>query len=207
MQIPQVLAYASALGIAAAIPGPGMVALVARSLRGGFLQGFFVLFGLIVGDLIYLSVAIFGLEVIASNFNSVFTLVRWGASLYLLYLAWQFWFATHSAIEVGQPVQAKDLASAGLSGLTITLGNPKTIAFYLAILPLVIDLNTISLHVWGFVLVPLTILVLLVVGAAFILGSVGVRHLLASARAQMFIFRSAALIMVATAGIMLTKTF
>lgn len=180
----QIFAYTVALGIAAAIPGPGMAALVARSVSGGALAGFCMLFGLIIGDLIYLSFAVFGLAIIANNFHALFIVVRWGAALYLCYLGWQFWFATHQPIDVSQPIKKRELASAWLSGLTITLGNPKTIAFYLALLPLVINLESISLQSWGIMLVPLTILVLLSVGAVFIFGAISVRHLLSSRRAQ-----------------------
>ena len=142
LDLTQVLTYSAALGIAAAIPGPGMAALVARSVSGGALTGFCLLFGLILGDLTYLSFAVFGLAMIAEHFNELFQLVRWGAALYLFYLAWQFWFADHLAIEVGKPMKRKELLSAAVSGLTITLGNPKTIAFYLALLPLGINLET-----------------------------------------------------------------
>ncbi len=194
-----------ALGIAAAIPGPGMAALVARSVSGGTLSGFCLLLGLILGDLTYLSFAVFGLAMIAEHFNALFQLVRWGAALYLCYLAWQFWFANHQAIEVGKPAKRKELLSAAISGLTITLGNPKTIAFYLALLPLAINLETVSLQTWALVLVPLTILVLLSVGALFIFAAMRIRHLLSGQRAQQQLFRGAATIMVAAAASMLIR--
>ena len=205
LDLTQALTYSTALGIAAAIPGPGMAALVARSVSAGTLSGFCLLLGLILGDLTYLSLAVFGLAMIAEHFNGLFQLVRWGAALYLCYLAWQFWFANHQAIETGKPVKKKELLSASISGLTITLGNPKTIAFYLALLPLVINLETVSLQTWGLMLVPLTILVLLSVGALFILAAVRIRHLLSSQRAQQRLFRGAAVIMVAAAASMLIR--
>ncbi|ELN4740968.1 MULTISPECIES: LysE family translocator [Pseudomonadaceae] len=205
LDLTQVLTYSVALGIAAAIPGPGMAALVARSVSGGTLSGFCLLLGLILGDLTYLSFAVFGLAMIAEHFNALFQLVRWGAALYLCYLAWQFWFANHQAIEVGKPAKRKELLSAAISGLTITLGNPKTIAFYLALLPLAINLETVSLQTWALVLVPLTILVLLSVGALFIFAAMRIRHLLSGQRAQQQLFRGAATIMVAAAASMLIR--
>ncbi|MDM8350681.1 LysE family translocator [Pseudomonas sp. sp1636] len=205
LDLTQVLTYSAALGIAAAIPGPGMAALVARSVNGGILSGFCLLFGLILGDLTYLSFAVFGLAMIAEHFSALFQLVRWGAALYLCYLAWQFWFTNHQAIEVGKPAKKKELMSAAISGLTITLGNPKTIAFYLALLPLVINLEAVSLQTWALMLVPLTILMLLSVGALFIFAAVRIRHLLSSQRAQQQLFRGAATVMVAAAASMLVR--
>ncbi|MGP4130970.1 LysE family translocator [Pantoea tagorei] len=202
----QILSYIAALGLAAAIPGPGMTALVARSVSGGARTGFTMLAGLILGDLIYLTTAVFGLAVVAHSYSSVFTLINWAASLYLCVLAWQFWRYQPKAISIDQKATTQELASAWLSGLTITLGNPKTIAFYLAILPLVISLDNVSLQIWGGMLVPLTIFVLLSFGAVFILAALKIRHLLTSAKAQRRLFRSAGVIMLLAAFGMVVKT-
>ncbi|SEN11219.1 Threonine/homoserine/homoserine lactone efflux protein [Pseudomonas sp. ok272] len=205
LDLTQALTYSIALGIAAAIPGPGMAALVARSVSGGTLSGFCLLSGLILGDLAYLSFAVFGLAMIAEHFQALFHVVRWGAALYLGYLAWQFWRADHQAIDMDRPVKKTELLSAAVSGLTITLGNPKTIAFYLALLPLAINLETVSLHTWALVLVPLTILVLLGVGALFIFAAVRIRHLLSGQRAQRRLFRGAAAVMAVAAAMIVVR--
>ncbi|WKV52724.1 LysE family translocator [Dickeya fangzhongdai] len=202
----QILAYITALGLAAAIPGPGMTALVARSVSGGAITGFTMLAGLIIGDLIYLSFAVFGLAVVAHSYGALFTLISWGAAVYLGWLSWQFWSHNPQAIAIDQRISRRELASAWFSGLTITLGNPKTIAFYLALLPLVITLDTVSLQTWALMLVPLTISVLLAVGAVFILGALRIRHFLASTRAQLWLFRSAAMIMLIASLGMIWKT-
>jgi len=202
----QILSYMAALGLAAAIPGPGMTALVARSVSGGLMTGFTMLAGLILGDLIYLSIAVFGLAVIVHNYTSIFTLINWAASLYLCVLAWQFWCHQPQAININQKATKRELASAWFSGLTITLGNPKTIAFYMAILPLVISLDNVSLQMWGGMLVPLTVFVLLCIGAVFILAALRIRHLLTSEKAQRRLFRSAGFIMMLAAAGMVIKT-
>jgi threonine/homoserine/homoserine lactone efflux protein len=124
LDLTQLMTYAVSLLIAAIVPGPGMAALVARSVAGGAVSGSCLLLGLILGDLIYLSFAVFGLALIAAHFDPLFQLVRWGAALYLGYLAWRFWFADHQQIVVGRPAQKRELLSAAVSGLTITLGNP-----------------------------------------------------------------------------------
>lgn len=202
----QILAYATALAIAALIPGPGMTTLIARSVSGGAVTGFCVLSGLILGDLIYLSFAVFGLALIAEHLNTLFIVIRWASALYLSYLAWQFWFAEHQSLDIQQKVRKKDLISAGMSGLTITLGNPKTIAFYLALLPLVIQLDAITLQSWGLVLIPVTVLVLLSIGAVYIAGAIHIRRFLSQLQAQRLLFRSAAIMMLSAAGLMLSRS-
>lgn len=204
MNIADMLAYTLALGIAAAIPGPGITALVARSVGSGARAGFAMLGGLIIGDLFYLSFAVFGLALIAQHFNTFFTVIRWAAIVYLVYLAWQFWSAERYEMTTTSTGR-KDLGAAALSGLAITLGNPKTIAFYLALLPLVLDLDAITVGAWAGALVPLTVAVLIVVGGAFVLGAVAVRELLFGARAQKRLHQGAAVAMAGAAGTMILR--
>jgi len=204
LDAPQALAYVAALGIAAAIPGPGITALVARAAASGTRAAFAMLAGLILGDLIYLSFTVFGLALIASSFQSLFIAIRWFSIAYLLWLAWQFWHAAHHDLQA-QAASRRGLASAALSGLTITLANPKTIAFYLALLPVVIDLRRVTVATWAGTLVPLTVLVLLGVGGAFILAALGVRRWLAGARAQRRLHRGTALAMAGAAGTLVLR--
>lgn len=196
--------YALALGIAAAIPGPGITALVARSVGSGSRAGFAMLTGIALGDLLYLSFAVFGLALIAQSFNALFVIIRWASIAYLLYLAWQFWHAERHDMNTGD-IRGKNLGTIMISGLALTLGNPKTIAFYLALLPLVLDLNSVTVFNWAAVLVPVTVAVLLIVGSVYIVGAVAVRRLLASARAQRQLHRSAALAMAGAAGSMMLR--
>jgi len=194
LELTQILAYMTALAIAAAIPGPGITALVARSVNSGAGAGFVMLFGLILGDLTYLSFAVFGLALLASSFSLLFVLVKWGALCYLCYLAYCFWTAEHQSLE-------------SQAGYTITLGNPKTIAFYMALLPVVIDLELVNITTWAFVLVPSTMFVLLVVGAVFILAAMAVRQALSSKRAQTLLHRGAATTMLGAAASMFAREF
>ncbi|MCH9297985.1 LysE family translocator [Pantoea allii] len=202
----ELLPYVLALGLAAAIPGPGMTAIVARSLNGGSLAGLAALVGVIMGDLFYLTLAVFGLGVVAHTYTALFTLINWAAALYLGFLAWQFWSYQPHAINIDQKVTRQQLASAWLSGLSITLGNPKTIAFYLAILPLVISLETISLKFWGTVLVPVTAAVLLAVGAMFILAAMKIRVFLTSPQSLQIMYKVVGVIMLLAAIGMIVKT-
>ncbi|UIN36747.1 LysE family translocator [Methylobacterium oryzae] len=137
------LTYALALGVAAAIPGPGVVALVARALGAGFGAAMAFSLGLILGDLTYLAAAIFGLSLIAEALGAVFVVVRYGAALYLAYLAFRLWRAAGAAARVEGESRDRPWTSF-VAGLTITLGNPKTIVFYLAILPTLVDLRGVT---------------------------------------------------------------
>ncbi|MCJ2142700.1 LysE family translocator [Methylobacterium sp. E-066] len=150
--------YALALGIAAAVPGPGIIALVARALSSGFRAAMAFSVGLILGDLIFLSAAVFGLALIAETLGEVFVVVRLCAGLYLAYLAVRLWRSAGKTDRIEGGHADRPFASF-IAGITVTLANPKTIVFYLAVLPTIVDLRTVTAGDFG-VLVGLTALVL-----------------------------------------------
>lgn len=198
------LAYVIALAVTAAIPGPGIAAVVARSIAGGSSAGYAMLLGLMAGDLVFLSFAVFGLGLLAHSFNAIFVVVRWLSIIFLFYLAWQFWFAEREEV-VAKVRSNKNLLMISLSGFAITFSNPKVIAFYLALLPLVLDLESITVAVWAGVLVPTTFAVLIVVGTVYIAGAVRLRAILSSASAQKKLYRVAAVAMAGAAFSMLVR--
>lgn len=155
------LTYALALGVAAAVPGPGVVALVARALGSGFRSAMAFASGLILGDLTYLAAAVFGLTLVAERLGPVFVVVRLLAGLYLAYLAFRLWRSSATATAVEDDRSDRPLASFG-AGLGITLANPKTIVFYLAVLPTLIDLGAVTRQEFA-ALVTVTALVLVTV--------------------------------------------
>ena len=95
------ITYSGALALAAAIPGPGVTALVARALGSGFRSSLFMALGLILGDLTYLTAVVLGLAIVAQTFGTVFLVIKWLGVLYLAWLAWNFWHAGITAGESG----------------------------------------------------------------------------------------------------------
>ena len=197
MTISNLIAYAGALFVAAAIPGPGMTAIVARALGSGFRETFLMGLGLILGDLVYLTGAVLGLSFLAQSFATVFFIIKIIGALYLLFIAWKLWTAglISERIEARPPAGA---VSAFLSGLFVTLGNPKTMLFYLALLPTLIDLEAVTLQDYA-ALVVITFLTLLSVLLPYILLASRARRLLGRPSALKALNRSAAGVLGATA--------
>ena len=156
--ISPLIAYAAALSIAAIIPGPGVAALVGQSLGGGLRVSMFFLAGITLGDLFYLSVAVAGLAAIAQIFAGAFLIVKVLGGLYLIYLAYTFWTSEAGLTRVSG-VKSRTGLKAFLAGFSVTLGNPKAVVFYLALLPTVLDLKAVGPSEWGALCV-LTIVVL-----------------------------------------------
>jgi threonine/homoserine/homoserine lactone efflux protein len=85
------VAYVLAPGIAAAIPGPGVAAMIGRALGTEAGTSVPFILSLAFGDVLFLSVAGLGSSAFAAAASGVFSVVKIADGLYLLYLAWRFW--------------------------------------------------------------------------------------------------------------------
>ena len=193
------ITYSGALALAAAIPGPGVTALVARALGSGFRSSLFMSLGLILGDLIYLTAVVLGLAIVAQTFGIVFLVIKWAGVAYLVWLAWTFWTSGITAETVEARKAKGGFFASFLAGLTVTLGNPKTMIFYLAITPTIVELKTITFADYG-VLAALTIVTLLIVLVPYLALAAKARWFLKTPRALKALNRTAAAFMVGAAA-------
>ena len=203
MTLAVLLAYCGALFIAAVIPGPGITAIVARALGSGFRPTFFMGLGLILGDMLYLTAVILGLAFIAQTFTTAFLLIKITGALYLGYIAWKLW----TTGLLPQNIEAKgstSLAMSFLSGLFVTLGNPKTMLFYVALVPTLVDLNAVGLRDYG-VLLAATFIVLLAVLVPYIALASRARLLMRQPKALRRLNRLAAGVLAGTAAYIATR--
>jgi threonine/homoserine/homoserine lactone efflux protein len=195
--------YVIALAIACAIPGPGIAASVGKALGTGFRPALFLVTGIVLGDLIYLTLAVAGLSAMAHAFSGVFTLIKYAGAAYLLYLAVSFWRAGIDPEKIRTRTSEKFWPSF-LAGFSVTMGNPKTIVFYMALLPTVVDLNSVTLANWG-ELVILTIIVLYAVCLPYILLASRARDFLSDPRSLRWLNRGAATAMTGAAAFIVLK--
>ncbi len=197
------IAYSGALFIAAAIPGPGMTAIVARALGSGFRPTFFMGLGLILGDLCYLTAVVLGLALVAQTFTTPFLIIKYLGALYLCHIAWKLW----TAGLLPQDIEAQRATHAGLSflsGFLLTLGNPKTMLFYVALVPTLLPLDRIGAQDYA-LLVSITFSVLMAVLVPYILLASQARSLLKKPAALKALNRSAASVLAGTAAYIATR--
>lgn len=203
MDLVTLAAFTIAYAIAVLVPGPGVAAVVARALGGGFMSAVPMVLGILVGDLIYLVFALFGLAAIATWFGPVFVVVRWGGALYLLYIAWQFWTAKPGSEQVR--AKSESTWKTFLSGFALTMGNPKTIVFYLALLPTVIPLDQ-PITMLGFTeLVAIVVVVLLIIGLAYAALAAAARDVFKSSKAIRRLNRTAGVMMASAAAFVVAR--
>lgn len=193
--------YVGALAIAAVIPGPGVAAVVGRALSAGSGSSLLFILGLAFGDVLFLSVAVLGLSALAAAASSVFFIVKVLGGLYLLYLASKFWT---TEVEQTQLVRVPEQNPwiVVMSGFAVTLGNPKTVIFYLALLPNVLDLTKVGLVDW-FVLSSLTMTTLILVLVPYAVLAGRLRTILTRPKALRTLNRGAAAIIGGAGGLIL----
>ena len=181
MSLYGLLIFSSVYVLAVATPGPGVAAIIARSLARGTQGAAAFIAGFLIGDIIWFAVAATGLAALAQTAQLVFVVIKYAGALYLLYLAYRLWTAPpaklaaeEAPVDTGQkPLQLF------FGSLMLTLANPKTAIFFLALLPTVVRLE--ALTVFGF----LEIVAVISLGLPLVLGG----YVLLAARARR-IFRS-----------------
>ena len=189
MDLTALIVFATALLAAAASPGPGIIAIVARVIGRGSHGAAAYGAGFVIGDLVWLTVAILGLAVVAQAFAQVFLVIKYAGAAYLLYLAYRMWTAPAQAIDVAADTGGEGRGRLFLTGLAISLGNPKVMAFYVALLPSLIDVTRVTMA--GFAeLAAICIAVLTIVLGIYVIAAARARTLFTSPRAMRLLNRT-----------------
>lgn len=189
--------------MSAGSPGPSIAALVARVLARGVRDVLPFLAAMWIGEAIWLSLAVFGLAVVAETFHAVFVVLKWAGIAYLCWLAWAMWRAPAEAAEATQAPSgsAWKLFAAGMA---VTLGNPKIMVFYLALLPTIVDLTRVGVVGWAELVVTM-VLVLVAVDLGWAVAAAQARRLLRSPRAMRIANRAGAATMAGAAAAIATR--
>ncbi|MGA0571941.1 LysE family translocator [Variovorax sp. VNK109] len=128
-------AFVAAIILFLAIPGPGNLALITSTGKGGLRGGFAATFGLIVGDQVLLWMAVAGVAALLAAYPTAFHAVQWAGAAYLAYLGFRMVTAKPGDAPILQIKPKQYFRQA----FTITLLNPKAIVFYMAFFPLFVD--------------------------------------------------------------------
>ncbi|TPM35946.1 LysE family translocator [Mesorhizobium sp. B2-3-5] len=137
------LAYCAAITLAAATPGPAMFAVITNGVSRGFRRAFMAGVGVAAGDAVLVTLALLGLVALAQTFEWVFLLLKYAGAAYLIYLGIRMWRAAAAQPDKPQATEAR-LSRSFLLGASIALGNPKAILFHASIMPLILNLDTMT---------------------------------------------------------------
>jgi leucine efflux protein len=128
-------AFVVAIIVFLAIPGPGNLALITSTSKGGILGGLAATLGVILGDQVLMWAAVAGVATLLSAYPAAFHAVQWLGAAYLAWLGFRMLTAKPGAAPVLQIRAGHYLRQS----MAITLLNPKAIVFYMAFFPLFVD--------------------------------------------------------------------
>lgn len=141
MTIESSIAFVLTMSLFVASPGPGVMACVSVAMRRNVKNSIAFLIGLIMGDLVFVTFAVYGLTALATNFGTLFYAVRVLGGIYLFYLAFKMWKASPSEMTANAPSRKR---SSAISAFLITISNPKVIVFYCGFLPNFMDITALK---------------------------------------------------------------
>jgi leucine efflux protein len=128
-------AFVAAIIIFLAIPGPGNLALITSTGKGGIAGGLAATLGVIAGDQVLMWLAVAGVAALLSAYPTAFRAVQWLGAAYLAWLGLRMLLAKPGSRPVLNIQPRHYFKQAAL----ITLLNPKAIVFYMAFFPLFVD--------------------------------------------------------------------
>lgn len=166
MTIFGVLMFLAAYSTAASLPGPGLASLVARVLGRG-LDGIpAYIAGFVVGDLIWFTAAATGLTALVIKFEPLLLFVRLAGAAYLLFISFKLITSDPGVLEkADRSTSAAGGAKNFTAGLALTLGNPKIIVFFVALLPSVLDVKHLTLASGGLIAASMALVLTIILGA------------------------------------------
>ena len=128
-------AFVAAIVLFLLIPGPGNLALITSTSKGGIRGGLAATAGLIIGDQCLMWAAVAGVSAVLAAYPTAFKAVQWLGAAYLAWLGLKMLLAKPGSAPILDIKPSHFLRQA----FTITLLNPKAIVFYMAFFPLFVD--------------------------------------------------------------------
>lgn len=138
------LLYVGALLILFMTPGPVWVALLARSLSGGFQAAWPLAVGVAIGDIVWPLVAVLGVAWLVAEFAGFMEILKWVAVVVFLVMGAGLIRNAGHALSANSRLTRPGMWAGFIAGLAVIIGNPKAVLFYMGVLPGFFDLSAVT---------------------------------------------------------------
>lgn len=177
----ELLIFALVFAASAVTPGPDTMTIFGRALSGGRLSAVPFVLGVVLAKLTLLTLVVLGLAALTQSFGQLFIVLKLAGAAYLIWAGLRTWRKSlaSEARELEAEVSWKDT----MTGYALGVSNPQAVAFYVALLPTVIDVQYVNFSTY---LLLCTILagLMVVIAAIYALSADRLRSLLHSPKAQ-----------------------
>lgn len=144
MTLPEILLLTAVMATLALVPSTSVALVVTRSATNGFKNGAAVAAGIVLGDLVFVWLALLGMSALAEWMGGFFLVIKYLAAAYLIWFGLSLLRSKPSGFN--QPANASSALSMSFySGLLVTLGDIKAIFFYASLFPAFVDLAAITM--------------------------------------------------------------
>lgn len=178
MTIASIITLFFAMFISALIPGPSVFAVMSRAMSQGLKQGLFTVCGILLGDYLFIFLALTGLSAVSIVMGEFVSVVKYVGVAYLFWLAYQTWNTRIDAAQESPECEEHSGTSSVIGGLVIALANPKAILFYMGFFPVFVDIANIH---------ALDIIVILITSTLSVGGVLATYAFLAAKSSKMFV--------------------
>ena len=162
------LPFLAVTAVVMLVPGPSVLFAVTQRLRSGPAAGAFAVLGLESGFAIHVGAACLGVSGLIAASDSLLRVLQVGGAAYLAWLGVQLLRQHGSrAAAATTPVPSRGLARVFLAGLLVDLLNPKTVLFFVAVLPQFVDAEAGSVAAQSLVLGAAAVAMALVVDGGY----------------------------------------
>ncbi|SET68727.1 Threonine/homoserine/homoserine lactone efflux protein [Nitrosomonas marina] len=129
----------------AAIPSASVALVVTRSATMNLANGVAVLVGIVLGDLIFVMLAILGLATLSEMMGGFFLVVKFMAGIYLIWFGITLIRSRTKRLTSEYSSTGSGIPASFLAGLFVTLGDVKAIVFYASLFPAFVDVTALTL--------------------------------------------------------------
>lgn len=138
--------YAFALAVLVVTPGPVVVAVIAKTLGGGWRSAMPLSAGVAVCDIIWPLLAILGLSALVQTYGEIMEVLRYVGAAILIWMGWKLIAGSRGALnEAPDPALLRRNAWQGFAaGFLVNISNPKAILFFVGILPNLFDVTALT---------------------------------------------------------------
>ena len=140
----QLVVYMAGMAALWAVPGPVWVAMLARSLSGGFAAAWPLAIGVVLGDLMWPALAIFGLSWIVSVYADFLHVLKLVAAVTFGVMGLLLIRKSGVLLGADNRLTRPGRLAGFMTGIAAAVGNPKSILFYLTVLPGFFDLSRLN---------------------------------------------------------------
>ena len=198
----ELMIFALVFAASAATPGPDTMTIFGRALSGGRLSAIPFTTGVVLAKLSLLTLVVLGLAALAQSFGQFFVVLKVAGAAYLVWAGVRLWRKS------GEP-ETHDLAARvswrdSVTGYALGISNPQAIAFYVALLPTVVDIQHLNLSTY-FLLCGILALTMIVIATIYALLADRLRTLFRSAKARRVTNRVAGGVMVASGVVVASR--